>query len=150
MKFTKEQVLNFSTNWKKFHGEGKHKKRPVVVKSGFPPTNPYYFEPQTHMVSDLKFHHHIMYNYFRNLPLERGMNLTSDDFDSKIRSIPNDLWYIFGLTYHSERSETHKEKLNMQLQGYKDIFGPEFTLEILEAFKNEVSQYKYEKVVDNH
>lgn len=91
MKFTKEQVLNFSTDWKKFHGQGKHKKRPVVIESGLPPSNPYYFEPQTHMVSDLKFHHHIMYNYFRNLPLERGMNLTSDDFDSKIRSIQ----YIF-------------------------------------------------------
>lgn len=148
MKFTKEQVLNFSNNWKKFHAQGKHKKRPAVVESDWPPTSAYYFEPQTHMVSDLKFHHHIMYNYFRNLPLERGMCLTSDDFRSKIRGIQSDLWYIFNLKYNSESAEKYKEKLNKELQGYKDIFGPEFTLGMLEAFTNEVSQYKYEKVVD--
>lgn len=150
MKFTKEQVLNFSTNWKKFHGEGKHKKVPVVRECGLPPSSPYYYEPQTHMVSKLEFHHYIIYNYLRNLPLERGMDLTKDDFDSKIRSIQSDLWYIFNLKYHSERSETHKERLIKELQGYKDIFGPELTLEILEDFKVEVSRYKYEKVVDNH
>ena len=101
------------------------------------------------MISDLKFHHHILYNYLRNLPLERGMDLTKDDVAAKIRYIASaGLWAVFNYSYHSKNSEVYKEKFKDEMKKYTDIFGADLSLEILEDFKKQLSSFKYEKVVD--
>lgn len=150
MQFSKEQVLAFSNNWKKYHREGKHKKRPVVVESGLPPTNPYYFKPQVHMRSDLKFVYHVAYNFVRNLPLERGINIE--------RSNPRilaDLRYKIGnieaaIKYRLEKPESSLYNFDKTLAPFKEIFGEQFDEYMLAALSNKLNGRIIKKPVDNN
>lgn len=149
MQFSKEQVLNFSNNWKQYHREGKHKKRPVVVESGLPETNPYYFKPQVHMRSDLTLVYHIAYNFLRNLPLERGIQLE--------RSNPRilaDLRYKIGnidyiIKGRAERPELGwGDNINNRLVPFRAVFGEQFDEYMLAALSNKLNGRIIKKPVD--
>lgn len=120
MNFTKEQITSFVKSWREYHKEGKHKKKPYTLN-----TDP----PQTHYASDLTCKHHILYSYLRNLPLDRGLKGSDEDKRALIRRVGRGFWWV---TYSGGKSK---------MKDYTDIFGPEFTFEIVKQFKELASSY---------
>lgn len=153
MKFTKEQTLDFSTNWKLYFQAGKHKKKPVVhaPPSMFKPGDRYWFEPQTHMQSDLTITYHLMYNYLRGLPLDRGLDKSKKGFEKHITEAIYRNWTLRRLEYifnavdskQSYANEAIKE-LPKTVEYIRGIFGDGITTEVLRGFLKELKDYKYE------
>lgn len=153
MKFTKEQVLSFSTNWKQFHSKGLHKVKPVIIECGFPATSRFYTPPQTHMRSDMRFLYYVLYNYLRNLPLERGVSMKAN-FPSNINELSGD-YNIWNLSRMRKRLETSSDstaidKLTLEraniIRVFTDIFGDAMTEDILMEFIEALKNYTYEPV----
>lgn len=152
MKFTKEQVLSFSTNWKQFHASGLHKAKPVVIESGLKPDNRYYFAPQTHMRSDMSFLYYVLYNYLRNLPLERGVSMTKS-FPTNLNDLK--LEHELDVIYRTEQriqcavGPSTIERLNTQratiLSKFTNMFGEGITEDILLQFRAELTAYTYKQ-----
>lgn len=142
MEFTRKQVLNFSNNWKKFHEEGKHKPYPKVISSGFPPGHAYYFESQTHMVSDLKFYHYIMYNYLRNLPIDRGQQKHKHSFRYNLEGLK---YHLSRVIFQSDKADLpeYSRMYNYYMKEFESIFGPEFNIDIIKGIVSDIESYKY-------
>ena len=152
-----EQKLEFSTNWKKYHENGSHKAKPYVIDSGLPETNAYWFPPQTHKASDLKRQYHILYNYLRDLPLDRG--LSGDE--GSVRTILSDIlhhdyWEYNNRSYHykyytdkgqTENANKQKARINTLLEKHQAIFGETFTLDILDGFLVELGRLLKKRVI---
>ena len=148
MTFTIEQQLDFSTNWKKYHEDGLHRPKEHVISIDLPPTDPYYFDPQIHMVSDLSRKYHIMYSFLRNLPLDRGLSGTDADKRDIFHNVYHmDYWRYNNRSHHYERyskdgkvgeAKVHEERLNTVLEAHQTIFGKNFTLDIIDAFLKEL------------
>lgn len=142
---TKAQILEFSTNWKKFHGEGKHKKKPRKVESYFPVGHYYYFKPFYVQESDLSFVYHLMYTWIRNLPLTRGMDTEQNNILDKITCAPRtQCWYMWRIL----NVNMDQDKMEEGMKLFKEVFGENMNIDIISEFFKSCEKFRI-NTVDN-
>lgn len=147
---TIEQQILFSTNWKKYHEQGSHKPKPYIIESGLPEGHSYWFAPQTHMVSDLTRKYYAVYNFLRGLPISRGFSGSEKHVKDTLSDIFNyDYWEYHNRTYRLDyytknnrenEANAQKLRLNTLLETHQNVFGKEFTLEILGSFLEDLKK----------
>lgn len=133
MKFTFEQILSFAKNWKQFHADGKHKKIAYTMDWLKP--------PQIGYRTALTTAHYVFYNYLRNLPLERGIEQSNENWEYLITSIPGTYNNPFNTFYLREQYSHGTPQLEESLKGFQAIYGEGITSEILMDFKQKCLNY---------
>ncbi len=121
MNFTQEQITGFVKNWREFQKAGKHKRQLCTLHTEPPQIN--------YLPSDLTCVYHILYSYFRNLPLDRGITGTYDEKRDIIRDAALLFWWIDNKNYQYAWKQ------------YIDVFGEGITVEVVKQFKDIASAY---------